>query len=159
MVQDLMQITRRLKNAQAWQRIRPLVLSDQECPLLVQRGWLMSMTSGCLAGPAFRPYHHGEEGGQHRVPHQLATAQRVDLCTTNDNHQHRICCLCRKKGHRAEWCWTPHKWCPEDHCRVKTTHAYYARGPLCETVAYNIGEPLPEDEDDDSFDVEERPED
>jgi hypothetical protein len=42
---------------------------------------------------------------------------------------------------------------------VKTTHAYYARGPLCEIAAYDIGEPLPEDEDDDSFDVEERPED
>jgi hypothetical protein len=42
---------------------------------------------------------------------------------------------------------------------VKTTHAYYAQGPLCETAAYDIGEPLPEDEDDNTFDIEDRPED
>jgi hypothetical protein len=53
----------------------------------------------------------------------------------------------------------PHKWCPKDHCRVRSTHAYYARRLLCETMAYNIGEPLPEDQDNDSFDIEERPED
>jgi hypothetical protein len=33
--QDLTQITRRLRNAQAWQWIQPLVLSDQEHPLPV----------------------------------------------------------------------------------------------------------------------------
>jgi hypothetical protein len=157
--QDLTQITRRLKNARAWQRIRPLVLSNQEHPLPIQRGQSNSTTSGRSAGPAFRPYHHGEEGGQHCMPRQLMPTQWVDLCTTNDNCQHRICCLCRKKGHHSEWCWTPHKWCPEDRCRVRSTHAYYARGPLCEITAYDIGEPLPEDEDDDSFDIEERPED
>jgi hypothetical protein len=43
---DLMQITRRLRNAWAWQRIQPLVLSDQERPLPVQRGWSNSTTSG-----------------------------------------------------------------------------------------------------------------
>jgi hypothetical protein len=60
--QDLTQITRRLRNAQAWQRIRPLILSDQEHPLLVQRGQSNSTTSGRSAGLAFKPYHHGEEG-------------------------------------------------------------------------------------------------
>jgi hypothetical protein len=159
MAQDLTQITRRLKSAHAWQRIRPLILSDQEHPLPVRRGWSNSTTLGCSAGLAFRPYQHGKEGGWYCMPHQLAPAQQVNLGTTNDDHQHCLCCLCWKKGHQAEWCWTPHKWCPEDCCRVKTTHAYYAHGPLCETATYDIGEPLPEDEDDDSFDIEERPKD
>jgi hypothetical protein len=86
------------------------------------------------------------------MPHQLAPAQQVHLGTTSNDRQHRQCRLCRKKGHQEEWC-------PEDHCRVKTTHAYYARGTLCKTAMYDIGEPLPEDEDDDSFDIEERPKD
>jgi hypothetical protein len=35
MASDLTQVVRRLKKAQAWQRVRPLVLSKQEHPLLV----------------------------------------------------------------------------------------------------------------------------
>jgi hypothetical protein len=159
MVQDLTQITRRQRNAPAWQRIRPLILSNQEHPLLVRRGWSNSTTSSHLAGPAFRLYHHREEAGQHHMPRQLTPAQRVNLGTTNNDHQHCLCHLCQKKGHRAKWCWTPHKWCPEDCCRVKSTHAYYAHGPLCKTAAYNIGEPLSEDKDNDSFNIEERPKD
>jgi hypothetical protein len=151
MVQDLTQITRRLRNAQAWQWIRPLVLSDQEHPLLVRRE--------CSGSVAFRPYYHGEEAGWHCTPRQLEPAWQVNLSTTSDDCQHCLCHLCWKKGHHTEWCWTPHKWCPEGHCRVKSTHAYYACGPLCETTTYNIEEPLPEDEDDDSFNIEERPED
>jgi hypothetical protein len=42
---------------------------------------------------------------------------------------------------------------------VNSTHAYYAQGALCETATYNIGTPLPEDKDDDSFNIEERLED
>jgi hypothetical protein len=42
---------------------------------------------------------------------------------------------------------------------VKSTHAYYACRPICKTAAYDIGEPLPEDEDNNSYDIEERPED
>jgi hypothetical protein len=93
------------------------------------------------------------------MPHQLALAQQVSLRTTSNKRQHCQCKLCRKKGHHEEWCWTPHKWCPEDHCRVRSTHTYYAQGALCETATYDIGAPLPEDEDDNSFDIEERPED
>jgi hypothetical protein len=59
-VQDLTQITRRLRNACTWQWVRPLVLSNQECPLLVQREH-----SGSVA---FRPYYNGEEAGQHHMP-------------------------------------------------------------------------------------------
>jgi hypothetical protein len=108
---------------------------------------------------AFRPYYHGEEGGHHHTPRQLAPAWQVDLWTTNNDRQHCKCRLCRKKGHHEEWCWTPHKWCPENCCRVKSTHAYYAWGALCKTAVYNIGAPLLEGEDNDSFNIEERPED
>jgi hypothetical protein len=159
MASNLTQITRRLRNARAWQRIRPLVLSDQEHPLPMQRGRSSSTTSGHSAGPAFRLYHHGEEGGRHRAPHSLALSQRATLQTTSDDRLHRQCRLCRKKGHHEEWCWMPHKWCPEDHCRVSSTHAYYACGALCEMATYNIGAPLLEDQDNDSSDIEERPED
>jgi hypothetical protein len=53
--QDVTQIVRRLKKACAWQWIRPLILSNQEHPLPVQREH-----SGSVA---FRPYYHGEEAG------------------------------------------------------------------------------------------------
>jgi hypothetical protein len=115
---NIMQIVRRLKRAHAWQQIKPLIISDQECPLPVRREHSGSM--------AFKPYYHGEEEGQHHTPRQLAPAWQINLQTTNDDRQHQYCQLCRKKGHHKEWHWTPHKWCPENHCRVKSTHTYYA---------------------------------
>jgi hypothetical protein len=152
---DVQQIVKRLRKARTWQWIQRFVISDQERPLPVQ-------VRDNRRGLSFQPYYHDEERGRRCAPRDLTPAQRIDLSiqgSANDDRQWRHCRLCRRKGHRDDWCWTPHKYCPEDHCRVKSYHTYYARGDLCATTRRYLGQSLPEDQDDDWFNIEPRVED